>query len=139
MDPMVAWLTSTFGQGAPDVAAAMGVPPPMGPSIDQMNGVAPSMGGAPTSVWDPQPAAAQASATNPQGANQLTGALRGMAAPQVPAAQKVSTPNAPKVGDIKQGELLAMLLAASEGGMAGGRKVGALPGTLGQALSAPRY
>lgn len=98
---------------------------------------------APRSIWDPvspaptsDPTQAMASRT---GGSPLANALRGVAAPQVPAAQKVSTPSAPRLDPIKTGELLQFLLATQEGGVPGGRKVAALPGTLGQALNVPRY
>lgn len=143
MDPFITWLTSTFGGAAPDVAAGLGVPPPAPPSTAM-----PGEGG---SVWDPVPLprprpadAPQAGAIPAQPAagaqpNQLANALRGMAAPQVPAAQRVATPSAPRVNDIKTGDLLAMLMASQEGGVPGGRKINPLPGTLGQALNMPRY
>lgn len=153
MDPsFLQWLTSTFGPAAPDAAAGLGVPPPgTGPGFgqpsvpgtapqptpEQMNGVGMPGGG---NVWEPQPqqAMAQAAPQPAQGGNPLANALRGVAAPQVPAAQKVGTPSAPRQGDIKGGELLALLLAQG-GGMDGGRKINPLPSTLGQALNAPRY
>lgn len=149
MDPMIGWLTSTFGTAAPDVASAMGLmppnattppgmPPTMGPTIEQMNGVEAAQPGAPTNVWEPQPQQAMASAT-PQQGNQLTNALRAMAAPTVPTPQRVGTPAAPRMGDIKGGELLAMLLATGDGGVPGGRRIAPLPSTLGQALNVPRY
>lgn len=140
MDPMIGWLTSMFGQNAPSVAASMGVPPPemsfAGAGAPQ---VSPDFPSAPPdgNVWEP--ASAAPAAASPGGANALTGALRGMAAPTVPAAQKVSTPAAPRMPDIKGGELLAMLLATADGGVPGGRKINPLPGTLGQALNVPRY
>src|SRR3972149_5306446 len=146
MDPLVQWLASTFGTEAPGVAAGMGLAPP-GPMPGPMSFANP---GAPQqspdfqpapqggSVWD-HTSAPQAAAAPQAGGNQLASALRGMAAPQVPAAQKVGTPSAPRMNDIKGGELLALLLAQQENGVPGGRKVNPLPGTLGQALNAPRY
>lgn len=142
MDPMIGWLTSMFGPSAPDVAAGMGImPPTMGPTVEQMNGVAPAQPGGPTSVWDPVMAQGGPGApgATPQGANPLATALRGMAPPQVPAAQRVGTPSAPRTPDIKGGELLALLLAQGDAGVPGGRKINPLPGTLGQALNVPRY
>jgi len=186
MDPLVAWLTSTFGASAPDVAASMGIPPPAPvPSFnDRFSAVGdnprvaaamdfgtplpdeastlppqpargPSFAGAgapqqspdfppASSVWDPQqamaaaPPAAAAGAT-PPGGTALSNALRGIAAPTVPAAQKVSTPSAPRMADIKGNELLQFLLATQDAGGQGGRKINPLPGTLGQALNVPRY
>lgn len=69
------------------------------------------------------------------GKNPMLDALKGLKAPVPPAQQKVSTPNPLpiKTGDIKGGELLALLASLGMGGGAGagGMK---LPQTLGAAL-----
>lgn len=137
MDPMVGWLTSMFGPNAGGVAASMGLAPPTPGMPGQ---VSPDFPPAPNdgNVWEPMAPQAQA-ATTPAAGNQLTNALRGMVAPVVPTPQRVSTPAAPRMNDIKGGELLAFLLAQGEGGVPGGRKINPMPATMGQALNVPRY
>lgn len=210
MEEMIAWLTSTFGAAAPDVAASMGIePPPLPDASGGMPTLPPANGGnvigtslepagnfndrfgaisdprsappggeampfaaepaaMPTPIPVPRPVQAPvpslgaslepnigaqtADGTGIQGVapyagvetmpkaqpnlNQLTGALRGMVPPVVPAAQKVGTPAAPRLADIKGDQLLQLLMLAQSGGGLGdgGRKQLAMPSTLGQAL-----
>lgn len=113
---------ATFAQQA----AAAGIAPPplpptpnaglapggMGPTIEQMNGVAPAMPGAPTTLggaMEPQ--------TMPKMPGQANlGGLAAAARPQTPQPQRVSTPAAPRpTQQIRTGELLALLQALGGG------------------------
>lgn len=145
MEPL-SWLTSLFGPAAPDVMAGAGMMPPVQPAAGvsfagagapQVSPDFPPAAPAPQSgtVWDP----VDSPGVTQQGPNPLAAALRGVAAPQVPAAQRVSTPAAPRLDAIKGGELLTLLMMQGDGGVPGGRKINPLPGTLGQALNMPRY
>ena len=68
-------------------------------------------------------------------ADRFAKGLRGVRMPEPPKPQTVRTPDAPRPGAaIKSGEILQLLLAAMQGGGAGGAAGLKLPATLGGAL-----
>lgn len=144
-DPQMLNMAMTAPQQFSQQAAAAGISPPplgpavepgamdamaMGPTVEQMNGApqtSPDFPSAPPLGESLQPAAAKP--------NQLAG-LAGMARPQTPQPQKVSTPAAPRpTSQIKSGELMQLM---SSLGLMGGVPQMAdqykLPSTLGAAL-----
>lgn len=113
---------------------------------DVLNGggaaaVTPTAGGtAPMNIQSPvqqqQVAAATAptdvSAAKKSGGDNLLDALKGIKAPPAPTIQHLGTPSAPKpTGNIKGGNIMAMLQALNAGASAGDRN---LPATLAAAL-----
>jgi hypothetical protein len=125
-------------------AAKAGIPPPplpQGPSIGES--LEPSVGAAGVPLPRPRPegipedpATITSAALHAQGKNPQLEALKGLKAPVAPPGQKVSTPSAqlPRPGDIKSGELMALLASLGMGGAGGGAGGMKLPQTLGAAL-----
>lgn len=154
MDPTVLpWLSSVFGPETSSVLAASGMEPPpimqtppAPPGWDTVHpagefGALPGASPAPAPMplnsgfngsgaplAPPEPTAARPT-TN---LNQLTGALRGMVPPQVPPAQKVSTPAAPPRAAIKSGDFLNLMNMLNAGNA---MKTPEVPYGLGRALS----
>jgi hypothetical protein len=133
-DPM-GFATSAAAAGVPPPPLPTSGPPsmsgmpPMGPTMDQMNGVQPSV---------PAPLDSLGSAMEPQATARAPGQanLGGLAAaarPQTPQPQRVGTPSVPRpTQQIKTGELLALLQALGGGGIQPDPY--RLPSTLGAAM-----
>ena len=117
------------GLPRPDAPMAFAGGPSVGEALTGTPSEAPPLPQGPTPSGATLDEASQgqgAMAQAPGGRPRLAQALKGVTAPAAPVQQKISSPNAPRpTGNIKGGELMALLAALNAGGgMKGPPKLG---------------